>query len=77
MSGSKPGRKPKGGQRHSIRFTHADAYARGQNEWKQLGFGSFSDYVDFIYAKALGYDVSPPQPCAQEPLPLVQEHAAA
>ncbi|WP_433542047.1 hypothetical protein ACQP10_38490 (plasmid) [Streptosporangium sandarakinum] len=37
-----------------MRFTHEDIYQRAQNTWQVLGFDSFSSYVDFTLALALG-----------------------
>ncbi|MFD9947659.1 hypothetical protein ACFWYW_46665 [Nonomuraea sp. NPDC059023] len=51
MSGHvKPGPQPKGGKRHSVRFKHVDLLEL----WEQLGFASFSDYVDFTFSLAHG-----------------------
>ncbi|MGW0486198.1 hypothetical protein [Nonomuraea sp. NPDC003214] len=72
------GRKPKGGSRHSIRFTDTELYKQWaeDEQFKQLGFDSFSEYVDFVFRAYHGRPVTPPQPCAQEALPLIQTTAA-
>ncbi|MEU4331342.1 hypothetical protein [Nonomuraea dietziae] len=55
MSGHvKPGPPPKGGVRHSVRFKHLDVYEEAQELWEQLGFDSFSTYVDFTFSLAHG-----------------------
>ncbi|MFB9888567.1 hypothetical protein [Planobispora takensis] len=50
----KPGRVPKGGIRHSVRFMHEDVYQHALETWKELGFDSFSTYVDFTFSLAHG-----------------------
>ncbi|SDI56402.1 hypothetical protein SAMN05421505_17012 [Sinosporangium album] len=54
MSKVKPGRRPKGGVRHSIRFGHPDVYQHALEVWEKLGFDSFSSYVDFTFSLVHG-----------------------
>ncbi|MFG6197789.1 hypothetical protein [Nonomuraea sp. JJY05] len=50
------GRKPKGGARHSVRFTDPDLYQEWaeHERFKALGFDSFSEYADFTFNLAHG-----------------------
>ncbi|GHE31244.1 hypothetical protein GCM10017673_37460 [Streptosporangium violaceochromogenes] len=50
----KGGPSPKGGVRQSVRFTHEDVYAYLHDNWKDMGFDSFSSAVDFALALAFG-----------------------
>lgn len=68
MAGTKPGRRSKGGTRHSVRFPE-DHLARYQREADKLGI-PVSDHVANLAALAAGLPAAWPAPTPAETLPL-------